>query len=75
MTGFDWLSAIYLLMALGLILGTWRVQRGGGKRILVMILAWVCIFVVAAGIAAYVEGWLQPAPVVAPSPDRDPSFT
>lgn len=75
MNEYDWLRTIYLLTALGLILGTWRMHRGGGKRTLVMVLAWICIFVVAAGIAAYVDEWAHPAPVMAPSPDSDPNFT
>lgn len=71
----DWLRIIYLLTALGLILGTWRMHRGGAKRTLVMVLAWVCIFVIAAGIAAYADGWASLDQASPPSPDRDPDFT
>ncbi|MXO72157.1 hypothetical protein [Alteraurantiacibacter buctensis] len=75
MTELDWPRLIYLLMALGLVLSTWRVHRGGGKRTLVLVLAWGCIFVVAAGIAAYIDEKANPAPVLAPSPDSDRNFT
>ena len=75
MNEFDWLRIVYLLAALGLILGTWRVHRIGGKRTLVMVLVWVCIFVIAALLAAYIDEWEHPDPVQAPSPDRGSSFT
>ena len=75
MTETDWPRLIYLLMALGLVFGTWRVHRAGAKRTLVLVLVWVCIFVVAALIAAYIDEWAHPAPLMVPSPGSDPSFT
>ena len=75
MSEFDWLRIIYLLAALGLMLGTWRAHRLGGRRTLVMVLAWICIFMIAAGIAAYIDDWAHPAPVQSPSLDTDPNFT
>lgn len=75
MTEYEWLRIIYLLTALGLVLGTWRVHRLGGKRTLLMVLVWLCIFMIAAGIAAYIDERAHPAPIVAPSSDADPNFT
>lgn len=75
MSEFEWLRIVYLLAALGLVLGTWRAHRRGGRRTLVMVLAWICIFMIAAGIAAYIDEWANPAPVQAPSQDADANFT
>ncbi|MES2698107.1 MAG: hypothetical protein V4647_00660 [Pseudomonadota bacterium] len=67
MTEWDWLRLVYLAMVLGLLIGTVRTHRIGGRKALVMILAWLCIFMVAAGIAAIVtERTAEPAVEAAP---------
>lgn len=75
MTGANWLQIVYLLAVLGLMLGTVRAYQLGGRRMLVMALAWLCIFLIAAGIAAYIDGRVHRAPESLPSPTTDPRFT
>lgn len=75
MTEWDWLRLIYLAMVLGLLVGTVRTHRIGGRKALVMILVWLCIFMVAAGIAAFVtERTAEPA-VEVPPPESDTVLT
>ncbi len=53
MTEWDWLRLVWLAMALGLLVATVRTHRIGGRKMLVMGLAWLFIFMVAAGIASF----------------------
>lgn len=55
MTEWDWLRIVYLAMVLGLLVATVRTHRIGGRKLLVMVLAWLCIFMVAVGIASLIE--------------------
>lgn len=75
MSEWDWLRLVWLAMALALLLATVRTHRIGGRKMLVMVLAWLCIFMVAAGIASFIEEQAA-EPRVAPSPlDGDPILT
>lgn len=75
MNGANWLQIVYLLAVLGLMVGTVRTHQLGGRRMLVMALAWLCIFMIAAGIAAYIDGRAHGAPPSPRSPNTDASFT
>lgn len=75
MNGTSWLQIIYLLMVLGLVIGTVRSHQLGAKRMVVMALAWLCIFLIAVGIAGFIDQRVHQAPVAVPPPDADPEFT
>ena len=75
MNGASGLQIVYLLAVLGLMLGTVRAHQMGARRMLVFALVWICIFLVAAGIAGFIDGWAHQAVAPAPSSNADPHFT
>lgn len=75
MTGANGLQVVYLLAVLGLTLGTVRAHQLGARRLLVMALVWICIFLVTAGIAGFIDGWAHQGVAPPPVPDTDPNFT
>ncbi|TIX50050.1 hypothetical protein [Alteraurantiacibacter aquimixticola] len=52
MTSFGWIHLIWLAVTLGVMLTAYRSYRVGGKKTLIFLLAWVAIFLAAAGIAS-----------------------
>ena len=71
----EWLWALWLLVCVGVMTGSLRAHQLGARKAIVMALAWLCIFMVAAGIAMMFDLGEDRAPVVAPSPDAEPRFT
>lgn len=71
----EWLWALWLLVCLGVMIGSFRAYQVGARKALVMALAWICIFMIAAGIAMLFEDDGPAAPLLAPSTDTDPHFT
>lgn len=71
----EWLWALWLLVCLGVMIGSFRAYQVGARKALVMALAWICIFMIAAGIAMLFEDNGPSAPLLAPSADADPRFT
>jgi uncharacterized membrane protein YfcA len=71
----EWLWALWLLVCLGVMIGSFRAYQVGARKALVMALAWICIFMIAAGIAMLFEDDGPSAPLLTPSPDADPRFT
>lgn len=75
MNGTGWLQIVNLLLVLGLMLGTVRAHQLGARRMLVMALAWICIFLIAVGIAGFIDERVHRAPTAGPTPDGDSNFT
>lgn len=75
MTEWDWLRLVYLAMVLSLLVATVRTHRIGGRKMLVMALAWLCIFMVAVGIASLIEEWDAAPSQILPPPEGDPALT
>ncbi len=75
MTEWDWLRIIYLAMALGLLFATVRTHRIGGRKTLVLILVWLCIFMVAVGVAALFNERDVPPQLAPPSIEGDAVLT
>ena len=75
MTGWDWLQMIYLATVLALLVATVRTHRIGGRKMIVMVLAWLCIFMVAAGIAGFFGERLAEPAMAPPQPEGDPILT
>ncbi|MEO5706956.1 MAG: hypothetical protein ABIT10_10310 [Alteraurantiacibacter sp.] len=75
MTEWDWLRLVWLAMALSLVVATVRTHQIGGRKMLVMALAWACILMVAAGIASFIGEWVDETRVAPPPPDADPVLT
>ncbi len=75
MTEWDWLRLVYLAMVLSLLVATVRTHRIGGRKMLVMALAWLCIFMVAVGIASLIEERDAAPSQTLPPPEGDPVLT
>lgn len=56
MSGTSWASIIWLLGALVLAVSAFQGHRIGKSKMLVMVLAWIAVFLVAAGIFAAIGG-------------------
>lgn len=50
MTGDAWVSIVALVGWLVLALSAWRAQRAGARKSVVMLLAWLAIFLLTAGV-------------------------
>ena len=71
----EWLQIIYLAMVLGLALSAVRSYQLGARRIVLLGLIWACIFMVAAGIAAFVVDDGGAVREALPSADAPVEFT
>jgi hypothetical protein len=56
----DWVSIVALTGWLVLALGAFRAQRVGASKALVMVLAWIAIFLLVAGVFALVAPEMRP---------------
>ena len=56
----DWLSVVALTGWLVLALGALRAQRVGAGKTVVMVLAWLAIFLLVAGVFALVAPEMRP---------------
>jgi hypothetical protein len=74
-TEWDWLRLVWLAMALALLLATVRTHRIGGRKMLVMAMAWLSIFMVAAGLASYIGEERAEPRLPPPAFDADPVLT
>jgi hypothetical protein len=74
-TEWDWLRIVWLATVLGLALATVRTQQIGGRKMLVMVLAWICIFMAAAGLASFIEDLDAGQEIAPPAFDDEPNLT
>ena len=69
MTSLGWIHLIWLTVTLGVMLTAYRSYQVGGKRTVFYILAWIGIFMAAAGIASF---FYEGGPLQTVSPPDDP---
>lgn len=56
MNEYGWVSLVALSGWLVLVLGSWRAHRVGAGRTVVIVLAWIAIFLLVSGVFAAIRG-------------------
>jgi predicted aspartyl protease len=75
MSSWDWLGLVWLALALAMMVSAMRAHRIGGRRMLVMALAWLAIFLAAAAIASFVVEQVAVPEAIPPLPEGVPNLT